>query len=551
MTRLTGSEVLLEVLAAHGVHHIFGNPGTTELPLIDELAGRSDPSYVLALQENTAVGMADGYAQATGRPAFVNLHTAAGLGGGIGNLTNALANRTPMVVTAGQQDRRHLAVDPILSGDLTGIARGTTKWQHEVRNLGELATILHRAFNDAASPPPGPVFVSLPLDVLEEAGDLVVPPPSHIDRGAVAGGLPELADLLSGPGPTGVAMVVGDGIAASGALPEVVAIAEALGCKVFGAPLYSNLNFPTAHVLWSGMLPMTAVPIAALLAPFERVLVIGTKAFLVYHYSPGSPIPPATELLHLDCDPGELGRNHPTRFATYGDVKASLAALLPLVAARVEATAAARAVEQARAEATGMAGRNDDLARSFANQSPMHPMAAVHALFEGLPPGAAVVDESITTGLYVRSLWRTASPGTYYFTRGGGLGWGMPASLGVRLAREDQPVLCVVGDGSAMYSIQSLWTAAHSRIPVVFAVVDNRRYAILQTKLRSSGGRAAATGDYVGMDLDDPPIDFLGLARSLGVDSTLAEKPEAVTEAARAAFDSGRPHLVHIPIAAP
>src|SRR5436305_6782535 len=161
-------DVLLDVLRIEGVRHVFGNPGSTELPFIDALAGADALHYVLALQEATAVGVAEGYAMATGRPAFLNLHTSAGLGNAIGALTNAQANQTPLVVTAGQQDYRHIATDPLLAGDLTGLARSVAKWSHEVRTAGELGTILRRAFHDAMSPPSGPVFVSIPMDLLED-----------------------------------------------------------------------------------------------------------------------------------------------------------------------------------------------------------------------------------------------------------------------------------------------------------------------------------------------------------------------------------------------
>src|SRR5918997_3961423 len=161
----SGREALLEVLRTEGVRHLFGNPGSTELPLMDALADADDLHYVLALQEATAVGMADGYAQVTGRPALLNLHTSAGLGNAIGNLTNAVANGTPLVVTAGQQDRRHLHHEPLLAGDLVGLATSVSKWTHEVGTLGELGTILRRAFSDAPSAPAGPVFVSIPMDV--------------------------------------------------------------------------------------------------------------------------------------------------------------------------------------------------------------------------------------------------------------------------------------------------------------------------------------------------------------------------------------------------
>src|SRR2546423_6604568 len=234
-TRLT-RDVLLDLLRDEGVRHVFGNPGSTELPLMDALIDAGDIEYVLALQEATAVGMADGYAQATGRPAFLNLHTVAGLGNAIGNLTNARANGTPLVVTAGNADRRHLVADPMLSGDLVGLAAGTTKWGHEIRHPGELGTILRRAFRDAASAPAGPVFVSIPMDVLDQEDEAPVLPVSPIERAAVAGGLDQLAAALTAPGK--LALVAGEELGASpGGVDAMVALAERLGAPVFGSPL--------------------------------------------------------------------------------------------------------------------------------------------------------------------------------------------------------------------------------------------------------------------------------------------------------------------------
>ena len=554
MPMTNGRNVLLEVLRSERVTHCFGNPGTTELPFVDALADHPELRYVLGLQENVAVAMADGYAQASGRPSFVNLHTVAGLGGGLGNLTNAMANRTPMVVTAGQQDRRHLLAEPILAGNLTGLTAATTKWQHEVRHLGELAPVLRRAFLSAATPPAGPVFVSIPMDVLDEAGDVDVPPRSHLDRRAVAGGLDELAALLAESAPDGVALVVGDEVAAGGALPEVVALAEALGARVFGVPLHSNLDFPTDHPLWTGMLHFSAAAVSGTLSRFRRIFVVGAKAFLVYPWSPPSPLPSGSELLHLAADPALLGRDLPTRFGTSGDIAASLAALVPLVRERVDSAATGAALERARRDAEGTSAR---LAAAAAERSAplspgtMHPMAATHALLEALPPGGVLVDEAITTGFHVRMLYRSSTPGSYYFCRGGGLGWGVPAALGVKLARPEAPVLCIVGDGSIMYSIQALWTAAHDDIPAVIAVVNNRQYGILKMNLVESGSESARAGKFVAMDLDSPPVDYVGLARSLGVDALLVEKPGDVTEATRAAFESGRPTLLELPISSP
>jgi benzoylformate decarboxylase len=299
------------------------------------------------------------------------------------------------------------------------------------------------------------------------------------------------------------------------------------------------------------MLNFTAASVSSTLSRYRRIFVIGAKAFLVYPWTPSSPLPADSELLHLAADAGLVGRDLPTRFGAVGDIAASLAALRPLVAERVDTAAAGAALDRARSQAEGAAERLATVASERAGDSPMHPMAATHALLAALPSGGALVDEAITTGFHVRMLYRTSPPSSYYFCRGGGLGWGVPAALGVKLARPDQPVLCIIGDGSIMYSAQALWTAAHENLPVVIAVVNNRQYGILKMNLVESGSPAARAGKFVAMDLDSPPVDYVGLARSLGVDAQLVEKPADVTEATRTAFESGRPTLLELPISAP
>jgi benzoylformate decarboxylase len=545
-----GRDVLLEVLRTEGVTHVFGNPGSTELPLIDALAGADDLHYVLGLQEATVVGMADGYAQATGRPAFLNLHTSAGLGNAIGNLTNARANRTPLVVTAGQQDYRHIATDPLLSGPLVELASGAVKWGHEVRTAAELGTILRRAFQDAANPPGGPVFASLPMDLLEQETGGVAPPWSAIARAAVGGDLDALAGRLTNAPVGRLAIVVGDAVAASGAVDAAVAVAEALGAPVYGAPLHGRGVFPPLHPLWRGMLNPAATAIASVLAGFDRVLLVAEQAFMVYPYTPGPAVPPEVELLHLSPDAGQLGRAWPVRLGIVGDPRATLQALLPLVQSRVDREAVSDALAEAAAARTVEVQALEDTARGRYGPAPMDPMAAAHALVRALPPDSLVVDEAITTGVYVRGFHHWSEPGRYFFCTGGGLGWGMPAACGVSLGHERAPVLCVVGDGSAMYSPQALWTAVAEGLPVVFAVVNNRQYKILKGYLRGMGGASVRTGRFVGMDLDEPPIDFPALARSMGVDATVVESAGDVGDALRAAMATGRPHVLELPIRA-
>jgi benzoylformate decarboxylase len=544
-------DVLLDVLRSEGVRHIFGNPGSTELPLIDALAAADDLEYVLALQEASVVAMAEGYAQVTRRPAFVNLHTSAGLGNAIGNLTNARTNGTPLVVTAGQQDERHIAADPLLSGDLVGLARPVSKWSHELRTSGELAVYVRRAFHDAASPPQGPVFLALPMNLLEEELTGPIPPPTRIERTTTAPALEELAGLLAETTLGELAIVVGDEVTASSGVPAVVGLAEALGAPVFGSPLHATGVFLGDHPLWRGALPLAASSVASTLQPYRRVLLLGGQPFMAYPYTPGEPLPATTELLHVSPDPGWLGRYHAARLALLGDPGATAAALLPLVEAQTDAGLVRDALAAATERSTHDAAERDERARQRYGPAPIEPMAAAHAVLAAAPDEAIIVDEAITTGTYVRTFDRRMAPGRYLCCRGGGLGWAMPAAVGAALGAGGAPAVCVVGDGSALYSPQSLWTAAHRDLPVVFVVVNNRQYLILKRNLQAMGAASVASGRFVAMDLASPPIDYTSLAAAFGVPATCIDHADDIGPAVRAAIDRGGPHLIEVPIAVP
>jgi benzoylformate decarboxylase len=545
----TAREVLLEVLRSEGVEHIFGNPGSTELPLIDALSTVDDIRYVLALQEATAVAMADGYAQVTRRPALLNLHTSAGLGNAIGNLTNAQANRTPLVVTAGQQDYGHIEADPVLSGDLVGLARPIARWSHEVRTPRELGTILRRAFKDAAVAPKGPVFVSLPMSVVDDPADVSTPPRSDVDVRSVAARLDELADLLASAEPGSLAIVGGDEIADADAEPALRRVAELLAAPIYGSPLHASGIVSPTHPLWMGALPSAAAQIRKVLAPYRTVFLAGGQAFRVYPYSDGSPMPDGAALVHLSPDPLEVGRTHPVVLGLVGDLALSLDALAGELERRVDRDRAAARLAERAEDRRREIDRLEQSARARYETRPLHPMAAAHAALRAMPEGSAVVDEAITTGPYVRGFHHWTEPRRYFFTKGGGLGWGMPAALGVSLGYERQvPTLAAVGDGSAMYSPQALWTAAREHLPIVFVVFVNRQYLILKNNLRGMDRDAARSGRFVGLDLGDPEIDYVALAASMGVAAARAESADDVSDLVRTATAGGEPFLVEVPI---
>ncbi len=326
-----GAAVLLEVLRSEGVRYIFGNPGTTELALMDALTGAPDIGYIWGLQEASVVAMADGYAQASGKPGFVNLHTAGGLGHAMGALINAQVSNTPLVVTAGQQDMRHNLTDPLLFGDLVKIAGPAVKWAHEVIHPDQLPVLVRRAFHDCTAAPSGPVFLSLPMDVMEQMSTVGIAEVSTIDRRAIAGSLPELADILTRIAPGKLAIIAGDEISASDASAEAVALAEAFGAPVFGSSWPAHIPFPTAHPLWQGNLPTKASEIRARLEPFDGIFALGGKSVITILYSEGPAVPPTCQVFQLSSDVRDLGRTYSTALSTVGDIKASLKVLLPML----------------------------------------------------------------------------------------------------------------------------------------------------------------------------------------------------------------------------
>ncbi len=548
-----GANLLLEILKSEGVEYIFGNPGTTELPLIDALLETPQIRYILALQEASAVAMADGYAQAARKPGFINLHTAGGLGHGMGNLLNASISQTPLVVTAGQQDSRHTITDPLLFGDLVTIAAPAVKWAHEVAHADQLPILVRRAFNDAKAAPKGPVFLSLPMDVMEEMSTAGISEPSTIDRRPVAGSLPELAAHLAGIAPGRLLIIAGDEVHFSDAAPQIAVLAESLGAPVFCSSWPSHIPFPTNHPLWSGKMPHNGTEIAALLADYDAIFALGGKSLITILYTEGSPVPPGCAVFQLTADVRDLGRTYMTELSVVGDIRDSLRALNPLVAQKAAAQAPRRAalVQDAGERQRQARKALEEQAAALWHAPVIAPLVAAHEVMKAIGPSIAIVDEAVATSEGVRAFLNSPSNHQYSFLRGGALGWGMPAAVGASLGLGRAPVVSLVGDGAALYSPQALWTAAHEELPVTFIVMNNREYNILKNFMRSRDGYLAArTNRFIAMDIDQPAIDYPSLARSMGIPARRIEKAGDISAAIAAGIASGKPNLVEIVISA-
>jgi benzoylformate decarboxylase len=533
------------------VEYIFGNPGTTELPLMDVLAQRDDVRYILSLHEGVALAMAAGYAEASGKLGVTNFHVAPGLGNALGLIYTAYMSRTPLLVTAGQQDRRMQLEEPLLWGDLVQMARPYTKWSYEIPSPAELPRAVRRAIKVAMTPPTGPVFLSLPMDVLEASSDVDLSPLSRPDLRP--GPIPELLEraaevLCSAKNPT---IIVGDRVSRSGALAEAVELAETLGARVYGEPQANSVAFPPEHPLFAGVLPGLSQGVRRALEPADVLLAIGMNLFQPFLYTPAGPLPEGVMLVQIDSDPWEVGKNYAVQVGIWSDPKAAMAQLTPRLRQRMSMTqkdAARRRLDCERE--LRLQERRSLQARTAEDDSkePISPLVLMREIAQALPADAAVVNESVTAGGTLRAWLKLSDEKSFFQAKGGGLGFGLPAVVGVKLALPARPVVGLIGEGSAMYAIQALWTAAHYELPVVFVICNNAQYRILKAGLLAFRSEPAKQGKFVGMDLVQPEIDFVRLAESLGVTAERVTKAQEVGPALRRALDRHGPSLLDIPI---
>ncbi len=549
MPVMSGKRAFLDLLKQEGVTVMFGNPGTTELPLMDAFAVEHDIRYILGLQEAALMSMADGYAQASGGLAVLNLHVAPGLGNAMGMLYDAMKANAPVLVTAGQQDFEYLATEPILSADLPTLARPFVKWAAEVHRLEDLPRYVHRAVKTALAPPTGPVFLSLPGDILKNDADIDLLEPTRVAprmRGDAAAVAAAAALLAKAERPV---IIAGDAVAQSRAHKELAALAEAIAAPVYVEFVPNTASFPASHPLYRGMMVRSQAGVREVLDRHDLVFSVGGDLFTWSLPSNIDPWPAGLPLIHLDTDPWQIGKNYPAQVAILGDPKATLPEITAAVGARM--TADAKSAAAARLTSTTETIKKDlgafrAKARALAGKAPVQPLALLEAIGAMLPNDAVVIEEILSSAPGVRSLINSNDEQSFFGLRGGGIGWGLPAAIGAKLALPDRPVVALVGDGSAMYTIQGLWTAARYRLPIVWVIFNNTSYRILKQRLVMLRGLAEQADKFVGMELDDPAIDFVGLARSLGIEGQRAATVKDATDLIGSALKHGKAMLIDV-----
>ncbi len=546
MNRITGRSAFLALLKDEGVTHLFGNPGTTELPIMHALKDHPDLTYVLGLQEALVVAMADGFSRASGRLVACNVHVAPGLGNAMGSLFNAKFTGTPMILTAGQQEQGHGLTEPLLYDPLVPIAAPLVKWAVEVTRLEDVPRIVRRAAKVAMTPPTGPVFISLPGDILNAEAGIELAASTRIEtRARPADDVLDrlVRRLLAAERPV---IIAGDEIVKSDALHAAAAFAETLGCPAYQQSAPWGAHFLSEHVSYAGSLSRDQRQVRDLLAKFDLMIVLGADPVRMSVWSEVEPLPPNLPVVHIGLIDWDMGKNFPVELAVHADLNETLKALTPrLRKIGGEALAMRAKAHLARLSTENWSAKRQSLSRRLEQGAAARPIDydwLSLKIAEALPSDAVVVNEGLTSARHLTDLIPYRDRYGFHALASGGIGWGLPAAVGVALAQAPRPVCCFSGDGSAMYSIQALWTAAHHKLPITYVIANNGGYRIIKQRLRSFHGN----DHYIGMDFADPAIDFAALARSMGMPAERITEPDAVPAALRRAFSTSGPKLLDV-----
>ena len=548
MTTMTGREALMQILHDEGVEYIFGMPGATEVLFMDALEKQREIKYILCLHEVIAVGAAEGYARTSGKVGLVNLHTGCGLASSMGLLFNAHRGGVPLVITAGQVDSHILLRDPHLSGQHVKMVAPVTKWGAEVLYASDIPVVMQRAFKMAQQPPTGPVFVSLPQDVLNQGLDFDLAPRMPVfnrmrpDINAINRAAGLLAEARN------PAIIVENGVARNDALSEVVKLAELIGAPVYQQWM-SDVNFPNQHPLYMGEISTSDPRARQILEPYDILLVIGCQLFGQDKYVPGPLIAKHTRVIQIDDNPWEIAKNFPVNVGIQGNIGAAVAELTDLL----EKVMTGQAREAARARVKDITRETSETRSAFLRQIEaekdnnfISDAYLMLALRDAVKPGTLVVDDCWSSSAILRRVLNLNEPKSFQRSRGGGsIGWGMPGAIGVQLAAPDRPVVAVCGDGSAMWSVQSLWTAANHNLPIKYVVIANNSYRMVKHFWTYLLG-GSLDDRHPGLELDNPVIDFCRLAESMGVHGQKVARPEELSSALKSALASDKPELIEV-----
>ena len=548
---MTGKQALLEMLKAEGVEHIFGNPGTSEAPIMDMLGDYPKLKYFLTLQESVAMGMGESFARATEKPSLVMLHVDSGLANGIALMLDALNTGTPMVVMSANYDARKINETKT---DLAQLVRPVTKWAVELNLPDQIPSAVRRAFNEANSHPKGPVYVGLTANALEAEAEMNIVPSSkvHDSYRPDLKGIEEAASLLlAAKRPM---LMVGDRVSEDHANDQAVELAELLGLPVYQSR-GAEVSFPTTHPQFFGNHTLRVTRGRELLEEMDLVLAIGMDAMDELFYWGDVILGPATKLVHIDPIPGRVGRSEPTDLGIISHCGLAIGELIGLIKSRLnpalEQEIADRKAEVV-AEAAAQRKAIDESYSSRWDQKPMIPARMMSELANAIPSNAIVVDDSISNRATMRHYFQGLKRGDLRGFRGQSIGGGIGTTMGTQVANPDRPVFGIIGDGSAMMTIQGLWTAANDNIPCIFVICNNGMYRVLKVNFDVYQREILQQKESAGENLpysDFPtPFDISAIAAGMGVHGERITDPAEIAPAVQRAVASGKPALLDIVI---
>ena len=548
---MTGKQALLEMLKAEGVAYIFGNPGTSEGPIINLLGDYPQFKYILTLQESVAVGMGEAYARATGTASFVSLHVDSGLANGIALMLDAYNTGTPMVVTSANYDARKINESKT---DLAELVRPVTKWSVELSHADQIPSVMRRAFNEANSHPKGPVYVGFTSNALEGTAEMNIVPSRKIHDATRPDpdGIREAAVLLTTANRP--IMMVGDRVSDDDAIDSAVGLAELLGLPVYQSR-GAEVSFPTTHPQYMGLHSLRVAADREVLKGVDLVLAVGMDIFDELFYWGDVILESDAKLIHIDPRPGRVGKSEPTDVGIIAHCGLALAELIDVVKSRLTPSDEQNIRSRTETVMRDAAAKRQDYEMSVSakwNSVPMPPARMMYELAHAIPENAIVVDDAISSRGALRHYFQGTRRGDLRGVRGQSIGGGIGATMGAQCANPDRPVFGIIGDGSAMMTIQGLWTAANDNIPCIFVICNNGMYRVLKVNFDVYQRDILNEAEPAGRDLlyaDFPtPFDIAAIAGSMGVHGERIVDPGEIQPAVERAVASGKPVVLDVVI---
>ena len=545
---MSGKQAVMEMLKAEGIEYIFGNPGTSEGPLIDMLGEYPEFKYIMALQESVAMGMGESYARSTNRTSFVSLHVDSGLANGIALMLDALNTGTPMVVTSANYDARKISENKT---DLAQLVRPVTKWSVELDLPDQIPSVMRRAFNEANSHPKGPVYVGFTANALEGIAEMNIVPsaPVHDAVRPDPEGIRVAAEMLRDS--RSPLLIVGDRVSDDGGVGCAVELAEIVGMPVYQSR-GAEVSFPTNHPQYLGVHSLRVASDREALKGYDVILTVGMDTFDELFYWGDVILGENTSLIHIDPIPGRVGKTEPTNLGIISNCKAALEMLSNALKDSVNKEIANKLRKESVKLAMEERQTYEDSVSSKWKNTPMSPARMMYELSKSVPSNSIIVDDSVSNRAALRHYFEGINRDDIRGVRGQSIGGGIGATMGTKCAFPDRPVIGIIGDGSAMMTIQGLWTAANDDIPCVFVICNNGMYRVLKVNFNIYQTELLKETEPAGENLlysnFETPFDISEIAKGMGLHSERVTDPSEIAPAVNRAISTGKPAVLDIVI---